>query len=141
MAKRLILGVDFDGTCVEHCYPRVGPDIGAAPYLKALADGGVSLILWTMRSGKKRLPDLGRPGKTIPSPLMDAVAWFKERDIPLFGVNRNPEQKVWSSSPKVYCHLYLDDAAFGCPLVIPKEGRPYVDWKIAGPSLSAWAKL
>lgn len=138
--SELILGMDFDGTCVEHCYPLVGPDIGGAPYLKKLADGRVKIILWTMRSGRKRLPDLCNPGKTIPSPLMDAIAWFKKNEIKLWGINKNPDQKSWTQSPKAYCHKYVDDAAHGCPLITGR-GRSYVDWSIVGPQLLEWAKL
>lgn len=108
------IAVDFDGTCVTHEYPDVGREIGAAPVLRLLASRGVRLVLWTMRSGK---------------PLQDAVDWFKDHDIPLFGVNENPEQKSWTASPKAYAQLYIDDAALGCPLKPGIEGgRPYVDW-------------
>lgn len=110
----MIIGVDFDGTCVTHDYPEVGRDIGAESVLKDLVAAGHQLILWTMRSGHH---------------LEDAVLWFAERGIPLFGINRNPEQASWTNSPKAYCHLYIDDAALGIPLrVSSKEARPYVDW-------------
>jgi len=108
-----IYAIDFDGTCVEHEYPDVGPDVpGAAETLKALAARGDQLILWTMRSGE---------------PLSEAKAWFDSHNIPLFGVNENPIQKSWTQSPKAYAHTYIDDAALGCPLVLGKN-RPYVDW-------------
>ena len=110
----MIIGIDFDGTCVTHDYPNIGRDIGAAPVLKKLADAGHRLILWTMRSGKY---------------LEEAIYWFESHDIPLFGVNKNPEQHTWTDSPKAYCNLYIDDAALGIPLRISsKEPRPYVDW-------------
>lgn len=113
----MIIAVDFDGTCTEHRYPEIGKDIGAEPVLKRLSASGHQLILWTMRSGK---------------PLKEAVNWFQQRDIPLYGVNCNPSQKKWTDSPKVYAHMYIDDAALGIPLCTPSEGdendRPYVDW-------------
>ena len=111
----LYIGIDFDGTCVTHDYPRVGKDIGAVPVLKKLTDSGHLLILNTMRSGKE---------------LDDAVQWFIDNDIPLYGVNENPTQKSWTSSPKVYAHLYIDDAALGCPLKMDSavSNRPFVDW-------------
>lgn len=118
--KGTIIAVDFDGTCVTHEYPKVGRDVGATSVLKELVRAGARLILWTMRSDDR--PD----GST---PLTDAVKWFKERDIPLFGINSNPEQSEWTSSPKAYAHIYIDDAAFGAPL---KPGfideRPFIDW-------------
>lgn len=113
----LYIGVDFDGTCVTHEYPRVGKDIGAVPVLKKLTDSGHLLILNTMRSGKE---------------LDDAVQWFIDNDIPLYGVNENPSQKSWTLSPKVYAHLYIDDAALGCPLKMDNavSDRPFVNWEI-----------
>ncbi len=108
-----IIAVDFDGTCVTHEYPKVGRDIGAAKVLKEMSDAGHRIILFTMRSGKE---------------LEDAVKWFTDNDIPLFGVNINPEQHKWTSSPKPYAHIYIDDAALGCPLIYEGNDRPYVDW-------------
>ena len=111
----MYIAVDFDGTCVTHEYPRVGKDIGAVPVLKKLTDSGHLLILNTMRSGKE---------------LDDAVQWFIDNDIPLYGVNENPSQKSWTSSPKVYAHLYIDDAALGCLLKMDNavSDRPFVNW-------------
>lgn len=116
-----IVAVDFDGTCVTHEYPKIGRDIGAAPVLKRLSDEGAKIILWTMRSGHRSIS----PG----SPLADAIRWFADNEIPLFGINANPDQQVWTTSPKAYAQLYIDDAALGCPLKqgLPGE-RPYVDW-------------
>lgn len=111
----MIIAIDFDGSCVSHEFPDVGPDAPlAVQTLKDLVALDHRLILWTMRSGR---------------PLEDARDWFIKNGISLWGTQRNPEQDVWTSSPKAYAHLYIDDAAFGCPLIHP-EGfrRPCVDW-------------
>ncbi|MBQ9963014.1 MAG: hypothetical protein IJO90_06560 [Alistipes sp.] len=111
---QLVIAIDFDGTCVTHEYPYMGSDIGAVPVLKELTDAGYHLVLNTMRSGKTE---------------KEAVKWFKDNDIPLYGVNKNPDQKSWSASPKVYADLYIDDSALGVPLTSsPTSTRPYVDW-------------
>jgi predicted mannosyl-3-phosphoglycerate phosphatase (HAD superfamily) len=125
--KKWPIAIDFDGTVVTHEYPAVGRDIGATPWLKKLNELGAAIILWTMRS------DDNSTGRTS---LSDAVNWYKENGIELFGINQNPEQD-WTTSPKAYAKIYVDDAALGCPLVVSKiEGeRPYVDWDIAGPYL------
>ena len=60
--------------------------------------------------------------------LEDAVEWFKDNEIPLYGINSTPGQSTWTSSPKVYAHLYIDDAALGIPLVRNGRERPYVNW-------------
>ena len=113
----MIIGIDFDGTCVTHDYPRIGKDIGAVNVLKRLVNSGHKLILNTMRSGVK---------------LQDAINWFKENGIELYGANENPTQKSWTDSPKVYAHLYIDDAALGCPLKMDENisHRPFVDWEV-----------
>ncbi len=112
--KNKTIAIDFDGTCVAHEYPKVGRFIGAERVLQKLVKAGARLILYTMRSDKE---------------LQDAVAWFAERQIPLFGINENPEQAAWTNSPKVYAHLYIDDAALGVPLKHGfKDERPFVDW-------------
>lgn len=115
--KSLYIAIDFDGTCVTHDYPNIGKDIGAVPVLKELSNRGHKLILNTMRSGKK---------------LSEAVQWFEDNDIPLYGANLNISQRNWTDSPKVYAHLYIDDAALGCPLTINDDisDRPFVDWKV-----------
>lgn len=110
----MIVAVDFDGTCVTHEYPKIGKDVGAIPVLKRLVNHNHKIILFTMRSGDK---------------LLEAVEWFNKNDIPLFGINENPEQLSWTTSPKPYAHLYIDDAALGVPLECYGNGiRPHVDW-------------
>jgi hypothetical protein len=110
------IAVDFDGTCVTHDYPRVGKDIGAVPVLKRLVEEGHQLILWTMRSGKE---------------LKDAIEWFKNNGIELYGIQENPNQKSWTNSPKAYAQLYIDDAALGspCKMDLSLSNREFIDWK------------
>ena len=111
----MIIAIDFDGTCVTHDYPEVGRDVGAVPVIKKMVARGDKIILFTMRSGQE---------------LQDAVDWFKGHSIELFGINANPQQHTWTQSPKPYAHIYIDDAALGCPLLFTADhNRPYVDWK------------
>jgi hydroxymethylpyrimidine pyrophosphatase-like HAD family hydrolase len=121
----MVIGVDFDGTCVTHEYPQVGQDIGAIPVLKKLVENGHQLILNTMRSGRE---------------LGDAIDWFKENGIELYGVGYNPTQARWTTSNKCYADLYIDDAGLGAPLSIMKAknddgdkiqyGRPFINWVV-----------
>lgn len=104
--------VDFDGTCVTNKFPEIGTSIGAEKVLKELAENGVRLILWTVRDKEH---------------LKRALAWFKKKDIQLYSFNRNPEA-TFSSSPKCFCDLYIDDLAAGAPLLIDGNGKPYVNW-------------
>lgn len=124
--------IDFDGTCVTHEFPKVGKDIGAVPVLKKLVNSGHRLILFTMRSDiespKSKNPDILPKGGKY---LTDAVKWFNDNDIPLYGIQSNPTQSGWTNSPKAYGQLYIDDAGIGCPLHFDKDicKRPFVDWK------------
>jgi hydroxymethylpyrimidine pyrophosphatase-like HAD family hydrolase len=111
-----IIAVDFDGTVVKHEYPEIGKDVPhAVKVLKRLNEAGVRIIVWTMRCGEHL--------------EKDAANWFEQRGIEVWAYNENPEQSSWTESRKCYAHAYIDDAAIGCPLIYPEEGRPYVDWK------------
>lgn len=112
----MVIAIDFDGTCVTNDYPYIGKGIGAVPVLKKIVEKGHRIILYTMRDNER---------------LKDAEQWFESNNIPLWGVNNNPEQKKWSSSPKIYAHLYIDDAALGVPLKLNKKisDTYFVDWE------------
>ena len=117
----MIIAVDFDGTCVTHEYPEIGKSIGAERVLRALVKNGHQIVLCTMRGHK---PHDGR------DLLQEAIDWFKDNGIELYGVNKTPFQHTWTDSPKPYAHLYIDDAALGCPI---KYGdiseRPFANWE------------
>jgi hydroxymethylpyrimidine pyrophosphatase-like HAD family hydrolase len=115
----MVIAVDFDGTCVKHDYPKIGGDIGAIPVLQKLVENGHKIILYTMRSHK--------PVDGVDT-LAEAESWFKENNIPLYGVNENPDQKDWTDSKKIYANLYIDDAALGVPAKFDEDGNRYVDW-------------
>ena len=86
----MTINIDFDGTCVTHDFPKVGKSIGAEKVLKRLADNGHQLILFTMRSDRKEAKPVIDP--TIQNVtgkfLTDAVNWFKENNIPLYGIQK-----------------------------------------------------
>jgi hypothetical protein len=119
--KKLVFAIDFDGTVVFHKFPHVGAPVpGAIETMKYIRQQGGRIILNTMRSDRE-----GRPY------LTEAVEWFKFHGIELYGINRNPGQASWTSSPKVYANYYIDDAALGAPLVYNRElcERLFVDWR------------
>lgn len=126
----MIIAVDFDGTCVTHDFPSIGKDIGAVPVLQALVASGHQLILWTMRSDKEDVATNVEGISDISGKfLTEAVNWFKENDIELWGINENPYQKTWTSSPKAFANMYIDDMAVGCPLRRAGDvEKPFVDW-------------
>ena len=66
----MILAIDFDGTLVEHAYPKIGKEIPHAfETLEALQKAGHRLILWTYRDG---------------SLLQEAVDYCEEKGIELY---------------------------------------------------------
>lgn len=124
----MIIAIDFDGTIVEHEFPEIGnPVPGAFRWMREFIDAGAKLILYTMRSDTDRSGDV----------LSQAVEFCRDNGIEFWGVNENPEQREWTSSPKVYAKIYIDDAAMGCPLKPSAKmgGRDYVDWDCVGPKV------
>ncbi len=124
----MLIAIDFDGTIAEHHYPEIGPAVpGAFFWMQKFKEAGATLQLWTMRS------DRGANGPT----LKYAVDFCKHNGIEFEHVNINPHQQHWTDSPKMYAHVYIDDAAFGCPLIQQNGTRAYVDWSIVGPAVLA----
>lgn len=110
----MVLAIDFDGTVVTHEYPNVGQEVpNAKRVLQRLIDAGHKLILWTMRDKDE---------------LEQAKEWFDDRDLILYGVQKNPTQAHWTTSRKCYANLYIDDAALGCPLIKGQHAKAYADW-------------
>jgi len=123
--------IDFDGTVVTHDFPNIGRDIGAVPVLKRLIEKGHKLILFTMRS------DIENPASDNPlivnqsgDYLTQAVKWFKDNGIELYGINTNPTQHRFTTSPKAYGQLNIDDINLGIPLIYNNylSSRPFVNW-------------
>jgi hypothetical protein len=121
MSNGIYIVIDFDGTVVKHRYPAVGEDIGAVPVLRKLVANGHKLLLNTMRSHNSEGVDTLQP----------AIDWFADRHIPLYGINENPSQHEWTSSPKVYGNIYIDDGALGAPL--KQDDYPHPTWGAALP--------
>lgn len=114
----MIIAVDFDGTCVEHQYPSVGKTVpNCVKVLQRILKNNHQIMIYTMRDGKE---------------LEDAKNWYFENGIKFDSANENIDG--WSTSKKLYAHMYIDDAAIGCPLIHElypqsfKSKRPYVDW-------------
>ena len=98
----MIIAVDFDGTIVEHKYPKIGNEIPfAIDTLKKLKNEPHKLILWSVREGKL---------------LDDAVAFCRERGLEFYAVNRNyPEEQLGHDyfSRKLKADLFIDDRNLG----------------------------
>lgn len=132
MKTGIDIAIDFDGTCVTHAFPEIGKDIGSVPVLKRLVESGHRLILYTMRSNCEGNTGASKEFPTIIEGLFldHAVKWFEDNGIKLHAHQTNPNQKAWTTSPKCYAQLYIDDAALGAPLKRDPElsDRPFIDW-------------
>ena len=114
MRTSLTICTDYDGTLVTNDFPAVGRDIGGFAVIKALQEAGHKVILFTVRSDQK---------------LQEALDFASKYGVTFDHVNENPEQKEFSTSPKVFCDLYIDDMALGAPLkTTPGVEKPYIDW-------------
>lgn len=98
----MTIAIDFDGTIVEHRYPKIGDEIPfAIDTLKMLQKDKHRLILWTVREG-----DL----------LEEAVMWCRERGIEFYAVNRDyPEEGTTHQgfSRKIKADIFIDDRNLG----------------------------
>lgn len=124
----MVIAVDFDGTCVTHEFPKIGKDIGAIPVLRKLVEKEHQIILYTMRSHCDN-KCVTNEGVRLVDTLYEAIDWFRKNEIPLYGVIENPTQHNWTSSKKIFAHIYIDDSALGIPLKHDEYSTlPYVDW-------------
>lgn len=97
----MTIAVDFDGTIVEHRYPKIGSEKPfAIQTLQQLQKEGHRLILFTAREGEL---------------LEKAVKFCRERGLDFYAVNSNePEKALFSRrTAKVIADIYIDDRNLG----------------------------
>lgn len=99
--RSLVIAVDFDGTIVDHEYPRIGAEkLFAFQTLRALQDKGHRLILWTIRDGKA---------------LEEAVEYCRKNGIEFYAVNETFPNEGFEpgQSRKVNADIFIDDRNVG----------------------------
>lgn len=138
----MILGIDFDGTLVEHKFPDIGRENPEAfRWLREFQEAGAKLILHTMRSDLIAESHSAEGHKADRAYLTEAVEYCRARGVEFWGVNQNPDQHKWTLSPKPYAHVYVDDASFNCPLRDAFQSRrKMVDWRVVGPAVMEMLK-
>jgi len=99
----MTIAVDFDGTIVEHAYPKIGKEIPfAIDVLKRLQQEEFhQLVLWTVREG---------------SLLDEAVAFCRERGLEFYAINSNHPEEVQGDRVlprKLMADLFIDDRNLG----------------------------
>jgi len=106
----MVIAVDFDGTIVEHRFPKIGKEIPfAIQTLKMLQEDGHRLILWTSREGKE---------------LDAALNFCLRKGVVFYAVNKNyPEEETTGfAGRKIIADVYIDDRNLGG---LPSWGRIY----------------
>ena len=99
----MTIAVDFDGTIVEHHYPRIGRERPfAIATLKMLIEQKHQIILWSVREGEL---------------LEEAVNWCRERGVEFYAVNRDYPEETAANNPhysrKLKVDLFIDDRNLG----------------------------
>lgn len=95
------IAVDFDGTIVEHQFPRIGrPIANAIEVLKKLNASGHTLIMWTYRHGET---------------LEDAVQYCKSNGIEFYAINTSEPNEVWKDGINrlIDADVFIDDRNVG----------------------------
>ena len=95
------IAVDFDGTIVEHEYPKIGKKkLFAFETLKKMNELGACLILWTIRTGKE---------------LDEAVEFCRKNGVEFYAANKNYPEEVFdeSTSRKIDADIFIDDKNVG----------------------------
>ena len=98
----MTIAVDFDGTIVEHRYPKIGEEIPfATETLKILAQERHKRILWTVSEGEL---------------IEEAIEWCRQRGVFFYSVNKDyPEEEKSNNwfSRKLKADLFIDDRNLG----------------------------
>lgn len=98
----MIIAVDFDGTIVEHKYPKIGAEIPFAfeTLIKLQKDDFHRIILWTVRTGKE---------------LEEAVEYCKSKGLEFYAHNENyPKEENSPDVPrKLSADVFIDDRNVG----------------------------
>lgn len=95
------IAIDFDGTIVEHQYPRIGKEmLFAFATIKELQKKGHKLILNTYRTGAL---------------LDEAVEYCRQNGVEFYAVNKNyPEEIITENTPrKLDVDVFIDDRNVG----------------------------
>jgi hypothetical protein len=116
--QRPLLGLDFDGTMIDHSYPRIGEvNPHAVECVLRLIERGWDVVLFTARGGEH---------------LEAALSWCEERFV-VYAVNTNPHwpTPLGEAPGKPHFDMVVDDTAAGTPLL----PNGCVDWLMLWPMI------
>ena len=121
----MIIAVDFDGTIVEHDYPKIGKAIPfAIETLKMLQqERDFRLVLWSVREGPL---------------LQEAINYCESKGLKFYAVNKNYPEEEYPVPRKLNADLFIDDRNLGG---LPEWGVIYKLIKAGGNSLYNFDEL
>lgn len=103
----MIIAIDFDGTIVEHEFPKIGPlKEGAKEAINQLYDEGHKIIIWTCRTTQNDYPD-------AEPTIFHVEKFLREKGVKFHTINNNISGISFQPSPKVYANVYIDDRNLG----------------------------
>ena len=98
----MTIAVDFDGTIVEHAYPKIGKPMPFAfeALRKLQQEEHYTLILWTIREGRL---------------LQEAIDFCEQNGVSFYACNKNyPEEDERDGNPrKLGVDIFIDDRNIG----------------------------
>ncbi len=95
----MTIAIDFDGTIVEHKYPKIGQPVPfAIETLLQLQKENHKLILWTVREDEL---------------LQEAIDYCAERGLIFYANNTNYPEETIPSPRKLSVDMFIDDRNLG----------------------------
>jgi hypothetical protein len=108
--EQKIIAIDFDGTIVEHDFPRIGKLMPhAKEVINRLHDAGHKIIIWTCRNHTEpNHPDWDD------APIPRVMEFLRKNGIHFDSINENhPSMGFWLQSRKIFAEIYIDDKNLG----------------------------
>lgn len=105
-----IIAIDFDGTIVQHDFPRIGKLMpGAKRVINKWYDMGWHILVWTCRNNYE--PD--HPEWTE-APIGAVADFCKREGLKITGINQQqPGLGFYLEARKIFANVYIDDRNLG----------------------------
>jgi len=105
-----IIAIDFDGTIVQHDFPRIGelmPD--AKRVINKWADMGWHILVWTCRNNyEPDHPDWDQ------APIGAVAKFCDEQGLKITGINQQQANLgFYLEARKIFANVYIDDRNLG----------------------------
>jgi hypothetical protein len=105
-----IIAIDFDGTIVDHEFPRIGKLLpGAKEVINEWYDKGYFILIWTCRNNYE--PDHPEWDQ---APIGAVTKFLEKNGVKFHGINQQqPGLGFYLESRKIFANVYIDDRNLG----------------------------